>query len=342
MSEHKSFHLRPALAGNATLRALLVTAALAIPGLSWAQDDCAAIAPEFPSRPINLVVGFPAGGQTDQVGRILAAAMSERIKQPVMVDNRGGAAGTIGAAAVARSKGDGYTLYLATVGTQTIQPSLMTNLPYDSLKAFAPVAYVTTAPMVFVARADSSARSINDMINVQKTRQASIALPGIGTAPHMASALLENIARFKALGVQYRGNAPALNDLLGGQVDFMVDSVTTALPHIKSGSLRALGVSSKERSAVIPDVPSVSEQVPGYPDVGAWWGIVAPAATPEPIVRKLHCEINSVLADPAVQEKFKALGSNPGTMSIAQFSDLIQREHATWKKVIEEANIKLD
>lgn len=304
--------------------------------------QCEALAPEYPKRPITLIVGFPPGGQTDQVGRLISAALGSRLGQAVTVDNRSGAAGTIGAAVVARAQPDGYTLYLATVGTHAVHSSLYPKLPYDHIKDFKPVAYLTTAPVVFVARSQSDVKNVNELVAAAKSRSVDIALPGIGTTPHLAAELLQQRTGVKMLGVQYRGNAPALNDVLGGQVEFMVDSVTTALPHIKSGALRPLAVGSIQRSPVLPDVPSMSESVSTFPDVGAWWGLVGPRELPDAIAEKINCEVGVALSDPDVRKQFEALGSMPGTMSTKQFGELIEKETAIWSKVVKEAGIKME
>lgn len=308
-----------------------------------AESQCKQTAEGYPARPVTLVVGFPPGGQTDQVARFVAEALGSRLGQPVVVDNRGGAGGTIGAASVAKAPADGYTLMLGTLGTQAINASLYPKLPYDHLKDFKAVAYVSTAPNVFLVRADSPVTSMKDLVAAvkAKARPINIALPGNGTSPHLSSALFENMAGIQMQSIMYRGNAPALADVLGGQVEFLVDSVTTALPHVQRGTLRALGVTTVQRSPLLPNVPSVSETLPGY-EVNPWWGVVAPGATPAPVVQRLNCEINEALKDPKLVKRFQDLGAMTQPMSSDAFGQLIARETAKWEKVIKAANIRLE
>jgi len=323
--------------------AALAGALLAGNALASDNSQCKQLAPGFPAKTITVVVGFPPGGQTDLIGRFVAGGLAARLGQTVVVDNRGGAGGTIGAASVARAAPDGHTLYLATMGTHAINASLYAKLPYDHLKDFKAVAYVTNAPNVFLARADSPVKTMGDLIAAAKAkaRAVNIALPGNGTSPHLSSALFESMAGIQMQSVMYRGNAPAMADVLGGQVEFLVDSITTALPHVQRGTIRALGVTTTGRSPLLPNVATVGETLPGY-EVNAWWGVVAPAATPAPVVGRLNCEINEALKEPRLQEKFKAMGAVTQPMSSDDFSRLIAHDTAKWEKVIKGANIKLE
>lgn len=305
--------------------------------------QCKQLAPGFPSRTITMVVGFPPGGQSGQIARMMADALTARLGQSVIVDSRSGAGGTIGAAVVAKAPADGYTLFMATMGTHAINASLYPKLPYDHLRDFRGVAYVINAPNVFVARASSPVKTMGELQAEAKAnaRNINIALPGSGTSPHLSSALFESMAGIQMQGVQYRGNAPALVDVLGGQVEFMVDSVTTALPHIQRGDLRALGVTTATRSPLLPNVPTVGETIPGY-EVSAWWGVVAPAGTPNAVVDRINCETNLALKDPKLVDRFKEMGAVTQPMTPEQFNQLIAQDTTKWARVIKAANIKLD
>lgn len=305
--------------------------------------SCAITGQTYPTKPIKLVVGFPAGGSSDQIGRYLADAMSARLGQPVLVDNRPGAGSSIAATQVAKSPADGYTLLLATMGTHAINPFLYSKLSYEPAKDFVPIAYAINAANVFLARADSPVKTMEDFIAAarSKVRPINVALPGNGTSPHLASALFEAFAQASVSSIMYRGNAPALTDILGGQVEFMVDTVTTSAPLVERGTLRALAVTSPTRSPMLPNVPTVAEILPGY-EVNPWWGVAAPRGTPKEVTERLHCEINQALVDPQVVSRFKALGAVAQPMSMDEFSQLIARDAAKWEQIIRKANIKPD
>jgi tripartite-type tricarboxylate transporter receptor subunit TctC len=331
------------------LRRIAVLAIAGIHAIAAAQPSqtvdlqCKQMARGYPSRPVTLVVGFPPGGQTDQIARIVADALGKRLGQSVVIDNRAGAGGTIGAAYVAKAAADGQTLYLATMGTHAINSSLYSKLPYDHLKDFKAVAYVTSAPNVFLARSDSPVKSMADLASAvkSKSRPINMALPGNGTSPHLSAALFEYMAGIHIQSVMYRGNAPALTDVLGGNVEFLVDSVTTALPYIQRGSLRALAVTSSKRSPLLPKVPTVAEYLVGY-ELNGWWGIVAPSATPDVVVERLNCEVNQALKEPKIIDRFKAMGALTQEMSPKDFSQLIARDTVKWERVIRAANIKIE
>jgi tripartite-type tricarboxylate transporter receptor subunit TctC len=338
-----AYEQSPVFQRIAILLSTFFCAAAAQPAFATEDAQCKQMAQGYPSRNVTLVVGFPPGGQTDQIGRIVAEALSARLSHPVVVDNRGGAGGTIGAAYVARAPSDGHALFLATMGTHAINSALYPKLSYDHIKDFKAVAYVTNAPNVFLARADSPVKSMAELLAAvkEKSRPINIALPGNGTSPHLSSALFESMTGIQMQSIMYRGNAPALADVLGGQVEFLVDSVTTALPHIQRGALRALGVTTATRSALLPNVPSVSEHLPGY-EVNAWWGIVAPSGMPVMVAERLNCEINQALKDPKLMDRFKKMGAVTQSMTTGAFANLMVQDTAKWERIIKGAGIKLE
>ena len=302
-----------------------------------------AAAQPYPNRPIHLVVGFPPGGINDIVARIVGQKMSESLGQPVIVENRGGAGGTIGADWVSKATSDGYTLLLGSVSNLAMAPSLYGSLPYDPTKDFTPVALVAAAPNIMVVHPDFPVHSVKDLIELAKQKPGTIdyASAGIGTSNHLTVELLKVMADIDIVHVPFRGDGPAIAAVLAGQVPMQFPTLPVALPYIKSGKLRAVAVSSATRSPLLPEVPTVAESG-GLPEfaVSIWVGIVAPPGTPKEIVDRLNAEIRKAVALPDIREHLAALGADPASDTPEQFSAYIAAETAQWLKVARAAKIK--
>ena len=297
----------------------------------------------WPIKPVRLITGG-VGSVTDIRARWLAERLGRALAQPVVVENIGGAGGSLGVEAAARSAPDGYTLAMVHQGTLAINPHLYAQLGYDALKDFVPITRCGVGPLVLTVRADALIASLRELVAQAKARPGatSYGSPGIGTPPHLASELLKRMAGFDAIHVPYKGGGPLLADLLGGQITWSFDDPTAQLPHVRSGRLRALAVSGAQRLALLPDVPTVAEAgVPGYEFVG-WTGIAAPAATPKPVISRLHAEITKVLSTTEARDWFAALGAEPGLQSPEEFAAFIRAEHAKWGQVVRDAGIKLE
>lgn len=301
------------------------------------------VATSFPDKPIYWVVPWAAGGASDTVGRIVAERLGATLKQPVIVDNRPGAGGNIGTEIVARATPDGYTLVQLTDAT-TISPGLYPTLKYDPVKAFAPVTLIATGPHVLVANPQSSVKSMSDLVSIATASPGALnyATAGIGSAQHLAVEMFKRTAGIQLNHVPYKGGAPALVDVLGGQVPIGVFGLAPALPHIKSGKLQAIAVTSATRSPVLPDVPTIAESgFPGFSSV-QWFGIAAPAGTPSTVISRLNQEIVSVLKEPQVVERLEALGAEVAADTPEQFSQYIQQDMQRWTGIIKDSGIRLE
>lgn len=298
-----------------------------------------AAAQAFPTRPIKLVVPFPAGSQTDLVARVLSVPLQEELKQPVVIDNKPGANGAIGAAAVAKSPADGYTLMMTTAGIQATNAALFTKLPYDPVKDFSAVSRVGTTGMMLMVRADYPAKTIDQLVQHLKANPGK-ATAGFGSPlAQVAVSLLESKANVKVESVRYKGIPPAVTDLLGGSIDFTFVDVANAIPQLKSGRLVGLGVTPPDRFAAAPDVPALGEKLPDYA-IASWFGVMAPAGTPREIIARLDHTLATILARPDVKEKMLSVGSAPAHMGSEKLQELIPREIDNWIKLAKLANIK--
>lgn len=297
----------------------------------------------FPEKPIYWVVPWAAGGASDTVGRIVAERLGETLKQSVIVDNRPGAGGNIGTEIVARAAPDGYTLVQLTDAT-TISPGLYPALKYDPVKAFAPVTLIATGPHVLVANPQSPVKSMADLVSMAKASPGTLnyATAGIGSAQHLAVEMFKRTAGVQLTHVPYKGGAPAMVDVLGGQVPIGVFGLAPALPHIKSGKLRAIAVTSATRSPVLPDVPTVAESgFPGFSSV-QWFGVAAPAGTPAEVITKLNQGVVNVLKEPQVIDRLNALGAQVVADTSKQFSQYIQQDTERWTGIIKDSGIRLE
>jgi tripartite-type tricarboxylate transporter receptor subunit TctC len=319
--------------------ATLALVAATLPLMPHAHADA------FPDKPIVLVIPFPPGGPTDAMARTLAAEMKERLGQPMIVENRAGAGGNIGAEYVARAAPDGQTLMFGTSGPLAINASLYRKVNYDPVKSFAPVIQVGHLPNILVVHPSVPAKNVKELIAYAKSNpnKLSYASSGNGASSHLAGVLFNASAGVDLQHIPYKGTGPALNDLLGGQVSMSFTDVLTALPYVKTGKLRALGVTTTERSQALPDVPTVAEQgVPGY-DVSVFFGIVAPAGTPPDRIAKLNQAFAEVLDTPKVKQLFASQGLEPAPASTPQqLGKFIQAQVTKWAGVVKQAGAQLD
>lgn len=319
--------------------ATLALAAATLPLMPIAHAEA------FPDKPIVLVIPFPPGGPTDAMARTLAAEMQNRLGQPMIVENRAGAGGNIGAEYVARATPDGQTLLFGTSGPLAINASLYRKINYDPAKSFAPVIQVGHLPNILVVNPTVPAKNVKELIAYAKANpgKLSYASSGNGASSHLAGVLFNASAGIDLQHIPYKGTGPALNDLLGGQVSMSFTDVLTALPYVKTGKLRALGVTTTERSQALPDVPTVAEQgVPGY-DVSVFFGIVAPAGTPQDRIAKLNQAFVEVLDTPKVKQLFASQGLEPAPSSTPQqLGKFIQAQVTKWAGVVKQAGAQLD
>jgi len=313
----------------------LAAGAAALPAVSrfaWAQT--------FPTRPVHVVVGVAAGGPNDTVARLLGQWLSERLGQQFVVENRTGAGGNIATEVVVRAPADGYTLLLLT-SANAVNVTLYDKSNFDFVTDILPVAAIMRVPNIMVVNPSVPAKTVPEFIAYAKANPGKINMgtAGIGTTPQMSGELFKQMAGIDLVTVAYRGGAPALVDLIAGQVQVMFEPTVSTIAYVRAGKLRALAVTSATRSGLLPDIPTVSESVPGY-EVSQWYGIGAPKSTPAEIVAKLNQEINAAIADPKLTARFAELGGMPIPMTIAEFAKLISDETEKWAKVIQVAHIK--
>jgi tripartite-type tricarboxylate transporter receptor subunit TctC len=299
-------------------------------------------AQDFPSRPIRMVIAFPPGGPTDFVGRLVADKMKDALGQPVVIENRAGANGAIGADFVAKSEPDGHTIFLTTVGAVAITPNMRTDLPYDTLRDFVPITLVVRNTTILVVKPETQANSAKDFAAAAKQKPGAIpfASTGVGSMPHLALELYQSSANIKFVHVPYRGAAPALTDLLGGQVQALFADLPVLMAHIQGGRLKPLGAASGQRNPKLPNVSTLIEQ--GYPNTVAdnWYGLLAPAKTPPAVIAKLNAAMVGALNDPAVRGKLVESGAVPSPTTPAQFGQLLKDELARWGAVVKSKGIK--
>jgi tripartite-type tricarboxylate transporter receptor subunit TctC len=317
-------------------RSILVACAL-----WWAGS---AIAQPYPSHPVKIVVPFPAGGSNDIIARILAQRLTERTGQPFLVENRGGAGGNIGADAVAGSDPDGYTLLLTAPPPLTTNVALYKNLKYDPAKAFAPVSLIASVPIVLAVHPSLGVKNVSELVALAKAKPGTLNFgsSGNGSTNHLAGELLKSMTGIDIVHVPYKGAAPAMNDLIAGHIPMMFDNIPAVLPQVQGKFINAIAVAGRTRASALPDVPTVAESgVPGF-EAAAWFGLVAPANTPAPVLAKLEGEVDAVLKMPDVQKRFTELGAEPGTLQGEVFGKFLAEETRKWTRIIRESGAKMD
>ena len=303
-----------------------------------------AFAQGYPAKPVRMIIPYPPGGGNDTLGRLFAAKLGERIGQPVVVENRPGAGTIIGTEAAAKSPPDGYTILLSSIATHALSPNLYAKVPYDPIRDFAPITLLGIAPTVLVVPADLPAKDLAELVAAAKAKPGGLtyASGGNGTPPHINGEVFKSVAGVDLLHVPYKGGGPALVDLMAGRVQVMLDTAASAMPHVRSGKLRALAITGAKRSAEYPDIPTFAEAgLPGY-DTNAWYSMHAPAGTPPEIVRRLNAELVASLEEPDVQARFKQLTTEPVGNTPEEFAAFVKAELDKYARVIKAAGIRLD
>jgi len=332
MTNRHSFSSRVASLVRRVAWVALGSMAVAAPLLAQAQA--------YPNKPIRLIVPFPPAGSTDIVARTVAERLGAALGQNVIVDNKPGATGAIGLEALARAEPDGYTIGLGTIGSIAINPMVNRKLPWDPLRDFAPIGYVGSTPFALLVNPGVKAATVAEFVALAKAQPGKLtyATGGNGGSQHVAAVLLEDMAGISMTQIPYKGSGPALIDLMGGQVDALIEPAVSAAPHIKSGKVRALALTGLRRSAGFPGVPLVADTVPGY-DVSAWFALFAPARTPRPVIARLNEELDKILRNPQVIDRLGQVGVDVAPASAAQLGDFLKSEITKWDKVVKKANI---
>jgi tripartite-type tricarboxylate transporter receptor subunit TctC len=317
-------------------RFVVVLFAIALPSAAQAQT--------YPDRPIRLIAPFPAGGLADVLARAVGDQMTKSLGQPVIVENRAGAGGNTGADAVAKAAPDGYTLLMSSAGILTANPFLYAKMPFDVETAFIPVSNVAEMSMLLVVHPNVEAKTLKDFVALAKARPGKLNFgsPGIGTTGHLGLAMFMHAAKVQITHVPYRGAAPAVQDLIAGQIDGVVDNPPTVISHIEGGKLRPLAVAAKSRMKLLPDVPTAAEGGVANYEASSWFGIAAPAGTPAPIVERLHKEIAAAVRSPAMQERFAKSGAQLVGNTPQEFAAQIRTERVRWGEIIKAAGIKAE
>ena len=312
----------------------LLTILLLVAGCAQAQT--------FPSKPVRWIVPFPPGGATDIIARIVAAKMSETWKEPVVVENRAGAAGAIGSEVVARAAPDGHTILMGTTSTHAVGPAINPNLPYNHLTDFAPVTLVATFPNVLVAH-PSTADSLQDLVGKLKANPGkyNFGSSGAGSSTHLAGELFKLMTHTDINHIPYKGTGPLLNDLMAGHVAFAFDQVTAVMSAVNAGKMKALGVASLERSSALPGVPAIAEVLPGF-EATAWVGIFAPAKTPADVIARIQGETARIVALPDIAKRLTELGATPVANPPSQFAEFVKKDTEKWKHLVATAKIKVE
>lgn len=335
---------RPHAVSHAARSVASVVCALTALVLSMAAPATALAQAAWPSRPITLVVPFPPGGSADTIGRLIGKRLADELGQPVVIDNRPGAGTAVGAGYVAKAPADGYTLLVSSGSTFTANPAIRTNLPYDSVKSFDPIAIVARIPLILLAHKNEPVSTVQEFVTSLKAapEKYSYASFGSGTTSHFTAEIVLHAVGAKALHVPYKGSAPAMTDLIGGQVPFSFDTVTAAIPQVKAGKVKAIAVTSAKRSSQLPEVPTFAEA--GYPQINAdtWSMLVAPKGTPAPVLGKLEKAIGKILATADAKEALAAQGAEPAFAGAAASAAQIAREMPLMREVARRANIQPD
>ncbi len=320
-----------------SLAGTALAAALAIAPLG-------AAAQAYPTKAVTIIVPFAAGGTTDILARVVGQALTQELGQSVIVDNRAGAGGNIGGALAAKSAADGHTLFMGTVGTHAINAALYKKMPFDPVKDFVPLTRVAMVPNLLVAHPSKPYKNVKELVAYAKAnpRRVNFGSSGAGSSIHLSGELFNAMAKVEMVHVPYKGSAPAVSDLIGGQIDIMFDNMPSAIQHVRAGRLKALAVTTAKRSPELPDVPTIAEAgVPGY-EATSWFGMFAPAGTPAPVVAKLNAALLKVLADPEVKKKLAEQGAEPHGEKPEQFAAFIRAEADKWSQVVKQSGASAD
>ncbi len=311
--------------------------------LALALGAAAAHAQPYPNKPIKLVVPYSSGTSTDVLGRLYAQKLSESLGQPVIVENKAGAGGNIAGEAVAKSAADGYTITLSTSAVHATNPSLYGKLPFDTVKDFTHVSFLVSAPNMLVVNSTVPAKNVAELIAYAKANPGKLTYisAGSGTSPHMSGELLKSMAGIDIVHVPYKQISQGFTDLIGGQVSMTFYHVPVIYPYVKDGRLRALGVATKQRSALAPEVPPIAETVPGF-EIRPWWGVSGPASMPPEVVNRLYTATNAILKDPDTIQRFTALGLEIQLMTTKEFNDFLGTEIVKWTKIVKDSGAKVD
>jgi tripartite-type tricarboxylate transporter receptor subunit TctC len=320
-----------------TIAILLGAAVLPVATLAPAQT------PTYPDKPIRIVVPFPAGGVADTFGREIGRKLSESWGQPVVIDNRPGAGGNIGADIVAKSPPDGYTLVIGNIGTHAVNVSLLSTMPFDTIKDFTPIIHILDAEGLLVVNPSIAAATVPELIALARAQPGKLSYgsAGVGTTSHLAGEMFKSMAKVDIVHVPYKGNVPAITDLLGGQTAMIFATMPTVLPHVRAGKLRALAVLGTARSPALPEIPTVAESVPGF-EVSNWIGLFGPAGMPPTVVARLNTEIQKIMRSPEIQKRLETEGAKFIPMTPEQFATFQKAELTKWAKTVKDANIKVD
>ena len=320
------------------------TIAMLIAAVMLPMDTPAsAQAPTYPDKSVRIVVPFPVGGVADMFGREIGRKLTEAWGQPVVVDDRAGAGGNIGADIVAKSAPDGYTLVIGNIGTHAVNVSLLPVMPFDPIKDFTPIVHVLDAEGLLVVNPSIKATTVPELIALARSQPGTLSYgsAGVGTTSHLAGELFKSMTKVDIVHVPYKGNVPAITDLLGGQTSMIFATMPTVLPHVRAGKLRPLAVLGTARSPALPDVPTVAESVPGF-EVSNWIGLFGPAAMPPAIVARLNAEVQKIMRSPEIQKRLETEGAKFIPMTPEQFAMFQKAELSKWAKTIKDANIKVD
>jgi tripartite-type tricarboxylate transporter receptor subunit TctC len=321
------------------------TAALAVAGsvvqsLATRAEDAADL---WPQRPVSIVVPFAAGGSADLLGRLLAQHLQAKFDVPFVVENRGGAGGSIGAGVVAKAAADGYTLLIGTVSTHAINPSLYARLPFDVEKDFSPISLLVRLPNLLVVNNDVPAKNVPELVAWLKANDGKVSFgsSGNGTSSHLAAVMFQSQTGTRMTHVPFRSTADEMNNMMGGSIQLAIDSMTTLWPLAKGGKVRAIAVSTPQRVAAAPDVPTIGESVQGFEATG-WQGLYAPGGTPRPIIEKIAAEVQRIFAEPQVVTALASVGGEPAPMTPAAFADFARAERAKWAEVVRAAGVRIE
>src|SRR4051812_23253900 len=317
------------------MKVLVACLMIALSPAAWTKAD-------YPNRPIRLIVTVPPGGAADFIARLVGAKLAESLGQPVLVESRAGAGGTIATDAVAKAPPDGYTLLQNSITTHGVGPHLYARLPYDPVKDFAPISGLALLPLIMAVNADLPPRSVEELIRFSKSNSLNFASSGNGGAPHMAAELFKSVTGAPLTHVPYKGSGPAVADLVGGRVQIMFDAAPSLIQHVRSGKLRVLAAASGERNRLLPDVPTFAEL--GYPQVAVslWYGLLAPAGTPVPVIQKLNAAVAEAFGSSEVVERLHAQGAEPMPGRPSAFAAFMREEMAKWAPVVKQAGVRAE